>query len=100
MTEPILWSSTSNRAEEGGKRRRNNVDEGEGGGDGDLVDAEVGEGEVDVADGREEEVGELRRGFEEVVADGDSGDLGAREVRDDVRVEPPQRVGTVGGERG
>lgn len=42
-----------------GKRRRNDADEREGGGDGDLVDAEVAEGEVEVADGRKEEGGEV-----------------------------------------
>ena len=87
----------------GGRRERSgdDVDEREGGGDRDAADAEVSEGEVDVSDGGEEAGGEVRGGgvfVEEVVADGDGGDFGARVEWDDVEVEPAERDGAVGGD--
>ena len=87
----------------GGRRERSgdDVDEREGGGDRDAADAEVSEGEVNVSDGGEEAGGEVRGGgvfVEEVVADGDGGDFGARVEWDDVEVEPAERDGAVGGD--
>nr|POF08695.1 hypothetical protein CFP56_04813 [Quercus suber] len=87
----------------GGRRERSgdDADEREGGGDGDAADAEVAEGEVDVSDGGEEAGGEARGGgvfVDEVVADGDGCDFGARVEGDDVEVEPAERDGAVGGD--
>lgn len=82
----------------GGGRERsgNDVDEREGCGDGDPTDAEVAECQVYVPDCGDEEGGVARGGLEEIVANGDGGDPGARVEGDYVEVEPAESDGAVG----
>lgn len=84
----------------GRERRRNNAEEREGGGNRDVADAELAKRQVDVPDRRKEMIDGLWRDIDEVVADGDGGDVDARVEGDDVDVEPVDGVGAIGGYRG
>lgn len=84
----------------GGKCGGENREEGESGGDGNVADAQLVEGDVDVFYGGEDGVGEVGAGGEYVGPDGDGGNTGTGVEGDDMGVEPGGGVGAVGSEGG